>query len=136
MRISGWSSDVCSSDRAVPVRKVKRVHKTACRTGISSNGSPSDKQGACRAECSDFQFAFRLLFKHPQEPRAAADNVAMSRDLLDRIDQRTRLAGHNRLALLLFRLGTRSEGLRVGKEGVRTCQSRWSPYYYKNKKKI
>ncbi|MFP7722167.1 chemotaxis protein CheV [Lysobacter sp. A3-1-A15] len=31
----------------------------------------------------------------------------MSRDLLDRIDQRTRLAGHNRLALLLFRLGTR-----------------------------
>lgn len=31
----------------------------------------------------------------------------MSRDLLDRIDQRIRLAGHNRLALLLFRLGTR-----------------------------
>lgn len=31
----------------------------------------------------------------------------MSRDLLDRIDQRTRLAGHNRLALLLFRLGPR-----------------------------
>lgn len=31
----------------------------------------------------------------------------MSRELLDRIDQRIRLAGHNRLALLLFRLGTR-----------------------------
>ncbi|WP_027072046.1 chemotaxis protein [Luteimonas sp. J29] len=31
----------------------------------------------------------------------------MSQDLLDRIDQRTRLAGHNRLALLLFRLGGR-----------------------------
>ncbi|GIX36258.1 MAG: chemotaxis protein [Lysobacteraceae bacterium] len=29
----------------------------------------------------------------------------MSKDLLNRIDQRTRLAGHNRLALLLFRLG-------------------------------
>lgn len=29
----------------------------------------------------------------------------MPRDLLNRIDQRTRLAGHNRLALLLFRLG-------------------------------
>src|SRR3546814_16775529 len=98
MRISGWSSDVCSSDRAVPVRKVKRVHKTACRTGISSNGSPSDKQGACRAECSDFQFALRLLFKNPQEPRAADDNVAMSR----------------------------SEERRVGKEGVRTGRSRWS----------
>jgi two-component system chemotaxis response regulator CheV len=32
----------------------------------------------------------------------------MPRDLLDRIDQRTRLAGHNRLALLLFRLGGRA----------------------------
>jgi two-component system chemotaxis response regulator CheV len=31
----------------------------------------------------------------------------MSHDLLNRIDQRTRLAGHNRLALLLFRLGGR-----------------------------
>ncbi|QSX77629.1 chemotaxis protein CheV [Agrilutibacter solisilvae] len=31
----------------------------------------------------------------------------MSQDLLDRIDQRTRLAGHNRLALLLFRLASR-----------------------------
>ncbi|TWI02831.1 two-component system chemotaxis response regulator CheV [Luteimonas cucumeris] len=31
----------------------------------------------------------------------------MTQDLLNRIDQRTRLAGHNRLALLLFRLGGR-----------------------------
>ena len=31
----------------------------------------------------------------------------MSRNLLNQIDQRTRLAGHNRLALLLFRLGGR-----------------------------
>ncbi|NZA27920.1 chemotaxis protein CheV [Luteimonas sp. SJ-92] len=31
----------------------------------------------------------------------------MNQDLLNRIDQRTRLAGHNRLALLLFRLGGR-----------------------------
>jgi len=33
--------------------------------------------------------------------------MCMSHDLLNRIDQRTRLAGHNRLALLLFRLGGR-----------------------------
>ncbi len=36
-----------------------------------------------------------------------ADIPSMSHDLLNRIDQRTRLAGHNRLALLLFRLGGR-----------------------------
>ena len=39
--------------------------------------------------------------------RECADMNAMSHDLLNRIDQRTRLAGHNRLALLLFRLGGR-----------------------------
>jgi len=39
--------------------------------------------------------------------RPAADTALMSHDLLNRIDQRTRLAGHNRLALLLFRLGGR-----------------------------
>ena len=50
---------------------------------------------------------FRGVGDQTQEQPPAADNVAMSRDLLDRIDQRTRLAGHNRLALLLFRLGTR-----------------------------
>jgi len=33
--------------------------------------------------------------------------AGMSQNLLNRIDQRTRLAGHNRLALLLFRLGGR-----------------------------
>src|SRR3546814_18817559 len=27
----------------------------------------------------------------------------------------------------------RSEARRVGKECVRTCRSRWSPYHYKNK---
>ncbi len=36
-----------------------------------------------------------------------ADTGCLSHDLLNRIDQRTRLAGHNRLALLLFRLGGR-----------------------------
>src|SRR3546814_2844006 len=30
---------------------------------------------------------------------------------------------------------SRSEERRVGKEGVSTCRSRWSPYHYKKKKK-
>ena len=43
----------------------------------------------------------------PQVRSRIADTGGMSHDLLNRIDQRTRLAGHNRLALLLFRLGGR-----------------------------
>lgn len=43
-----------------------------------------------------------------QAAAIGADNGVMQRNqLLDRIDQRIRLAGHNRLALLLFRLGGR-----------------------------
>lgn len=53
---------------------------------------PFSKQVACRAQ--DLPFP--------------ADNGGMARNqLLDRIDQRIRLAGHNRVALLLFRLGGR-----------------------------
>jgi two-component system chemotaxis response regulator CheV len=37
----------------------------------------------------------------------AADLAGMKHDLIHRIDERIRLAGHNRLALLLFRLGGR-----------------------------
>jgi len=49
-------------------------------------------------------------------PRAVPLTGHMSHDLLNRIDQRTRLAGHNRLALLLFRLGGRqSFGVNVFK---------------------
>lgn len=51
-------------------------------------------QAACRAASLKFR-------------AAPTDNACMSHDLLNRIDQRTRLAGHNRLALLLFRLGGR-----------------------------
>jgi len=53
----------------------------------------------------------------PQGLAGAADSDrTMSQDLLNRIDQRTRLAGHNRLALLLFRLGGRqSFGVNVFK---------------------
>src|SRR3546814_18026558 len=33
----------------------------------------------------------------------------------------------------VLRMLVRSEERRVGKEGVRTCRSRWSPYHYKKK---
>lgn len=54
----------------------------------------------------------------------------MSRNLLETIDQRTRLAGHNRLALLLFRLGgSQLFGVNVFKvqEVVRCPQLTWMP---------
>lgn len=54
----------------------------------------------------------------------------MARDLLQTIEQRTRLAGHNRLALLLFRLGgSQLFGVNVFKvQEVLRCPSlKWMP---------
>src|SRR3546814_17407421 len=36
---------------------------------------------------------------------------------------------------VIFEVGVRSEGRRVGKECVRTCSSRWAPYHLKKKPK-
>src|SRR5690606_33701723 len=64
----------------------------ACRPSVAGNLPGSGKRRARRpAQAS---------------PPPAAP-AGMSPNLLNRIDQRTRLAGHNRLALLLFRLGGR-----------------------------
>ena len=54
-------------------------------------------QAACRRRSRAFA----------QAVGGGADTGHMAHNLLNRIDQRTRLAGHNRLALLLFRLGGR-----------------------------
>ena len=54
----------------------------------------------------------------------------MARDLLQTIEQRTRLAGHNRLALLLFRLGgSQMFGVNVFKvqEVLRCPRLKWMP---------
>src|SRR3546814_14629380 len=40
------------------------------------------------------------------------------------------------LTALVDQKGARQEERRVGKEGVSTGRSRWSPYHYKKKKKI
>ncbi len=48
----------------------------------------------------------------------------MSHDLLNRIDQRTRLAGHNRLALLLFRLGGRQLLASMSSRCRKSCGAR------------
>src|SRR5690606_23330821 len=60
---------------------------------VPQSGFDRPMQGACR--------------RPAQAPAGPADTAAMTHNLLNRIDQRTRLAGHNRLALLLFRLGGR-----------------------------
>src|SRR3546814_14889709 len=90
MRISDWSSDVCSSDLASTASSLDRTRKTP-RCNI-----------------------------HP--PERFSNNPSRAGEVSD--------AGSRSFGSKRAR-ATRSEERRVGKECVRTCRYRWSPYPYK-----
>src|SRR3546814_19810561 len=103
MRISDWSSDVCSSDLfelllAVLTRRAGLpLYDNDCFVnvagGISIKGDPSADLAICLSVASAF------LDKPLPKGSVAVGEV-----------------------------GLRSEESRVGKECVSTCRSRWSPY--------
>src|SRR3546814_17103366 len=102
MRISDWSSDVCSSDLNSncyspssierQVQGVDAPHSVGAERGFPGDGFDA----AIRPGEGDFNFE-RLQWAE----------VALGQDDLD----------------------SRSEERRVGKECVSTCRSRWSPYH-------
>src|SRR3546814_11334374 len=106
MRISDWSSDVCSSDLVEHARDRKRI-----------TASPSRADGAVRA--------LRAVVNYLRAERdldlpdvARKINAANGWGKVAR--RRRALTGE---ALPEFR----SEGRRVGKGCVSTCRTRWSP---------
>src|SRR3546814_13395454 len=96
MRISDWSSDVCSSDLVFPAREFK--HRDVSR---ASRGPAGEARGAA-------------CLSNPGATGAAPAEE------LDQADFSVPLGST-----------LRSDARRVGKEGVRTWQLRWSPYHYK-----
>src|SRR3546814_18773371 len=106
MRISDWSSDVCSSDllgRALSGR----------RNLVLTRGGRVPFAGMEAAASVDAAL------------RAAEEDGAGELCVI----------GGAQVYALTLPLATRSEERRVGKECVSTCRSRWSPYHYKKKKK-
>src|SRR3546814_11685901 len=105
MRISDWSSDVCSSD--------------LCRRGRlyrwRKAGGRRDRSGSRRIGKSFIHF--RLIGRELLFELAELEGILLG------------LAGQ-RLQLIL----QRSDERRVGKECVSTCSSRWSPFHKKKKK--
>src|SRR3546814_3920413 len=102
MRISDWSSDVCSSDLLVDMPPVRRRPGAPLRAVDGSEiavfvGPLVPDGDAVLLEIGDIGVA-------PQEPQQFMDD---------------------RPQMQLFR---RSEARRVGKECVSTCRSRWLPY--------
>src|SRR3546814_15248910 len=105
MRISDWSSDVCSSD--LPHRRVGGERRgREIRVGANAPLRP----GEHRLDAIEIG----------EEVRARAEeSAARVLEVLRR--------GEQFVFVGLARLEIRSEERRVGKECVSTCRSRWSP---------
>src|SRR3546814_18344636 len=109
MRISDWSSDVCSSDLLAPDR----------------HGSGTNAIALMAAAPFEFAFGENSLALHrTTSGRRAAivRRLGLSLDVDTPDDLDAAIAAG-------FSMPNRSEERRGGKECVRTCRSRWSPYH-------
>src|SRR3546814_15328523 len=117
MRISDWSSDVCSSDL------LKRANEELRQR----SGTTLELIGQSAAMVALRQAIERVA---PTNSRVLVSGPAgAGKELVARlIHQRSRRAGGPFVVLNVAAL-MRSEERRVGKECVSTCRSRWSPYH-------
>src|SRR3546814_19642374 len=107
MRISDWSSDVCSSD-------LLGMAISAARDVV-----PIHRMGMRASDMFDRNNAFMArLVRQPGPLRAVAD----------RIDARN-IATAIFVGLDMGQLVAQSEERRVGKECVGRCRSSWSPFH-------
>src|SRR3546814_20458395 len=99
MRISGWSSDVCSSDLPWPMRDDDNSHQ--CMGAAAIFGAlPAIDAGLVRLDTHDVASAgHHVQLARQARPPEAVDDIV------------------------------RSEERRGGKEGVSKCSSRWAPYH-------
>src|SRR3546814_14810307 len=116
MRISGWNSDVCSSD----------LIEADIRQTLSGLTSVAKGIGALRTHGGDAHGREKGFRRIDARIARLAVNAASTLALFlietwERQEHRT-LPQHAE---------ARSEERRVGKECVSTCISRWTPYLYK-----
>src|SRR3546814_15141163 len=105
MRISDWSSDVCSSD----LRNIAAT-SLAIHAGINSADAVCGARLGKRAAGEDHDQVLALL------RQAGPDGVEVERELRRLLPPQTKAE-------------YRSEERRVGKECVSTCRYRWRPYH-------
>src|SRR3546814_13871944 len=132
MRISDWSSDVCSSDLIVSIRGIgiarivaRLVGRQVARIGrpeLAPRAAILNEQQPQITDGEQVLFGLFGAFVAECDGLHARQGVAYRR--VQPGQRRTiGIAGFPAMAFL------RSEERRVGKECVRTCRSRWSPYH-------
>src|SRR3546814_13970854 len=122
MRISDWSSDVCSSD-------LLSLARLALDTGYATQEAYAFVRGVRDARLMPIKgiAGGAALIGTPTAVDATASGKKLRRGI-----KVFPVAGG--IAKLEF-YNNRSEERRVGKECVSTCRSRWSPYHKKKKKR-
>src|SRR3546814_19470647 len=113
MRISDWSSDVCSSDLdAVP---------------------PVERLALDRPDQAELETRPHYRIADVEDERANRSRWRQLRPLLRTIVGNVEMVAlHGQTGVTLEHIVSsrrRSEERRVGKECVSTCRSRWSPYH-------
>src|SRR3546814_19447057 len=103
MRISDWSSDVCSSDLDW------KIYVAANMLYVTSEQKKVD-------EVFDNDYQYRV--EHPVDATFGLEAIGLFQDQTDIDNSPIQSFG-------------RSEERSVGKEWVSTCRSRWSPYHEK-----
>src|SRR3546814_15092453 len=126
MRISDWSSDVCSSD-LIFFASVDRFTR-AFQTEGQTDNVLIDVSAAHFWAISGVGALDKIVAKLRREGRSV-EVVGYNRASADIIDK---FALHDKPVVEIV-LAPRSEERRVGKECVSTLRSRWSPFHYKKK---
>src|SRR3546814_19787273 len=127
MRISDWSSDVCSSDLFL---RVYRLSSLADAAGARSLNEIVTAVQARLGEADAVEAFDRKLVAHGYAPLPDYDEPRFVVS-----DVRSYRVGDGFPRLMRSQL-PRSEERRLGKECASTCRSRWSPYHYKKKQNI
>src|SRR3546814_14852511 len=128
MRISDWSSDVCSSDLMEALGSLKTLKEG----GTITAGNASQ---VCDGASGVLVVSERALKAHGLTPLArvhnltvtAGDPVIMLEEPIPATRRALERAGMRIGDIDLYEV--RSDERRVGKECVSTCRSRWSPYH-------
>src|SRR3546814_20562872 len=124
MRISDWSSDVCSSDLII----LARIAAVEPPDGEAAVAQQLLVETARRdAQVGAFEIGFG---KAGEARKLTADLRAFLALQFLALEQRGGVGADRPLPRFI---GKRSEERRVGKECVSTCRYRWAPYHKKKK---
>src|SRR3546814_19923418 len=129
MRISDWSSDVCSSDLTCDrcgacAAQCPEQCISFSEDGIEIESGRCTGCQLCRDGCTS-----RSIVVTAEVGARQVKSLAFVRKQCDVCKRDYDAFKNSKADAILSRCPARSEERRVGKECVSTCRSRWSPYH-------